>query len=126
MSPTQSILDQEEHICNLVRQLPDDKRLEFFRQAELLLKDPDTYATLNYLFIAGLHHFYLGRLIRGQINILVFCTGLILSLAGYALVGGMIIVTITLLELYALFNAQNIVAEYNNTVMEQIYNKLRQ
>jgi len=124
MSSTQSIQDQEEHLRDLVRQLPDAERLEFFRQAEGQLKDPDTYATLNYLFIAGLHHFYLGRFIRGLINVLVFCAGLVLLVAGYAMVGIVIIVTITVLELYALFDAQNIVAEHNNKVMEQIYNSL--
>lgn len=124
MSATDEIQDQEEHLRNLVRQLPDDKRLEYFRRSEKTLKDPDTYATLNYLFIAGLHHFYLGKWVRGLLNISVFGLGLLLLLAGHAIVGGLIILAISTIELYALFNAQNIIQKYNNSVMQQIYNDL--
>lgn len=124
MSATDKIQAQEEHLRNLVRQLPDDKRLEFFRRSETTLKDPDTYATLNYLFIAGLHHFYLGKWVRGLLNISVFGLGLLLLLAGHVIVGGLIILAISTIELYALFNAQNIIQKYNNSVMQQIYNDL--
>ncbi len=125
MSTADEIHAREESIRNLVQQLPDAKRLQFFSQAEKQLKDPDTYAVLNYLFIAGLHHFYLGRWGRGLINLAVFCSGLILLFAGYAMIGVFIMLGISLFELYALFNSQNIVAEYNNNVMEHIYRDLK-
>jgi hypothetical protein len=124
MNAIQAIQDQEESIRSRVRDLADDKRREFFRRSEQQLKDPDTYATLNYLFVAGLHHFYLGKWLQGLVNVLVFCSGIILFLAGFTLSGIGIVLAISLFELYALFNAQAIVAEYNNEVMEQIYNDI--
>jgi TM2 domain-containing membrane protein YozV len=124
MTTAAGIQDKEEYIRNLVRQLPDEMRLEFYRRVELQLKDPDTYATLNYLFIAGLHHFYLGKWVRGLTNLLVFCFGLVLVFTAFTMTGVLMIVLISLLELGALFNSQNIVAEYNNKLMEQIYNEV--
>ena len=65
MRSKEAVQEEEERLRKLVRELPDDKRLQFFQQVETDLKDPDTYATLNFLFIAGLHHFYLGKWFRG-------------------------------------------------------------
>ena len=58
MKTKEAVLEAEERIRKLVRELPDEKRLLFFQQAEKDLKDPDTYAALNALFVAGLHHFH--------------------------------------------------------------------
>ncbi len=125
MMKTEEMVQQdEERIRRLVRALPDEKRLQFFTQTEKELKDPDTYATLNYLFIAGLHHFYLNKWQRGAINLGVFLCGVVLLLLGTTLLGAMLLIAITLVELRALFQAQIIVQDYNNTVMETIYRRL--
>ncbi len=124
MSAIQTIQDQEESIRKQVRDLPDSKRVEFFRRSEQQLKDPDTYAVLNYLFVAGLHHFYLGKWMRGLVNLVIFCSGIMAFFLGFTLAGIVMVVTISLMELYALFNAQAIVTEYNNAVMQQIYNDI--
>lgn len=124
MSMTQDVLDREEAIRTLVRQLPDDKRQQFFALAAQQLKDPDTYAVLNYLFIAGLHHFYLGNWLQGAINLLIFSFGLVLLLTGHSLFGLMLILVISVMELPALFKAQAIVSKYNNETMERIYQEL--
>lgn len=127
MMKTEEMVQQdEERIRRLVRALPDEKRLRFFTQTEKELKDPDTYATLNYLFIAGLHHFYLNKWQRGAINLGVFLCGVVLLLLGTTLLGAMLLIAITLVELRALFQAQIIVQDYNNTVMETIYRQLSQ
>ena len=115
---------EEERIRKLVRQLPDDKRFVFFQQMERQLKDPDTYATLNYLFIAGLHHFYLGNWLRGLINLVVFLTGAVLLFTPFFFVGVLLIIIITLIELYALFKSQLIVQAHNNAVMQKIYREM--
>ena len=97
----------------------------FFKESDKRLKDPDTYAALNYIFIAGLHHFYLGKWQRGLLNIVVFWTGVIFLFNGYTSIGIVIIIAITILEFYELFKSEIIVKEHNNSVMEQIYHDLQ-
>lgn len=121
MASNEEVQDKEESIRKLVRDLPDDKKFRFFKESEKKLKDPDTYATLNYIFIAGLHHFYLGKWRRGLLNIAVFCVGVILLFSDYIGTGVIIILAISIFELYELFNSQTIVQEHNNNVMEEIY-----
>lgn len=121
MQTREAIEQQEEAIRERVNRLPDGQRLEFYRRSERQLKDPDTYAALNWLFIAGLHHFYLRRWLRGLVNLAIFCGGIALVLTGMITAGTIVLLAITAVELYALFNSQNIVAEYNNAVMEKIH-----
>lgn len=124
MRTKQAIQEEEERIRKLVRELPDDKRLQFFQQVEKDLKDPDTYATLNFLFIAGLHHFYLGKWFRGLVNFSIFLLGGILLFTPAVILGVFLLLAITIAELMALFKAQIVVQEYNNGVMERIYRGL--
>ena len=119
MKSKQQLDDDEEAIRIRVRALSDEQRLAFFSQTEKSLKDPDTYAALNFFFIAGLHHFYLGRNVRGTINVVIFLLGVITIIAGFYL-------AISVTELSALFQAQRIVQAYNNDVMEKIYQELTQ
>lgn len=124
MKDNEAILEEEERIRRLVRELPDEKRVLFFKQAEKHLKDPDTYAVLNYLFIAGLHHFYLGKWIRGSINLFIFLMGVVLLFTGLAFTGVLLLVIISAIELKALFKSQIVVQDYNNGVMEAIYREI--
>lgn len=118
------VTEEEERIRELVRQLPDDKRFVFFQEAEKRLKDPDTYATLNYLFIAGLHHFYLGNWLRGVTNLAIFLIGIVMLFTSMRIVGILLILTVSVIELYALFKSQIIVQAYNNAVMKKIYQEI--
>lgn len=124
MKDNEAIQQEEERIRRLVRELPDEKRALFFKQAEKHLKDPDTYATLNFLFIAGLHHFYLGKWIRGSINLFIFLMGVVLLFTGLAFTGVLLLVVISVIELKALFKSQIVVQDYNNGVMEAIYREI--
>ena len=124
MKAGEVIQAEEERIRQWVRELPDDKRLAFFKQAEKSLKDPDTYATLNYLFIAGLHHFYLGKWIRGSINLLIFVAGVLCIFTGLTGLGIQILIAISAVELKALFKAQLVIQDYNNGVMHAIYREI--
>ncbi len=124
MRSKEAVQEEEEHLRKLVRELPDDKRLQFFQQVETDLKDPDTYATLNFLFIAGLHHFYLGKWFRGLVNLSIFFLGVILLFTPAVILGVFLLLAVTIIELKALFNSQIVVQEYNNDVMERIYRAL--
>ena len=124
MKADEVIQAEEERIRQWVRELPDDKRLAFFKQAEKSLKDPDTYATLNYLFIAGLHHFYLGKWIRGSINLLIFVAGVLCIFTGLTGLGILILIAISAVELKALFKAQLVIQDYNTGVMQAIYREI--
>jgi TM2 domain-containing membrane protein YozV len=117
----EAIQEEEERIRKLVRELPDEKRLLFFQQAEKNLKDPDTYATLNFLFVAGLHHFYLGQWVRGSINLFIFLAGVVFLFSGQVAIGIVLLIAISMVELRALFAAQTVVQDYNNAEMERIY-----
>ncbi|SEG00980.1 hypothetical protein [Nitrosomonas ureae] len=119
-----AVQEEEERLRKLVRTLPDDKRLQFFQQAEKNLKDPDTYAALNFLFIAGLHHFYLGKWLRGLVNLSIFLQGVVLLFTPAVILGVLLLLAVTIIELKALFNSQIVVQEYNNSVMERIYRAL--
>ena len=121
MKTKEAIQEEEERIRKLVRDLPDEKRLLFFQQAEKNLKDPDTYATLNFLFVAGLHHFYLGQWVRGSINLFIFLAGVVFLFSGQVAIGIVLLIAISMVELRALFAAQTVVQDYNNAVMERIY-----
>lgn len=124
MKTQQAIQDDEERIRRLVRELPDEQRLQFFQQTEQRLKDPDTYATLNYLFIAGLHHFYLQKWLRGSINLSIFLLGMMLLFTGLAVLGVIVLISITVVELKALFKSQQVIQDYNNNVMESVYREI--
>ena len=121
----QNEVDAEEEAIRLtVRELPDEQRKTYFEQAEQKLKDPDTFAVLNYLFIAGLHHFYLGRWLRGLINLAVFGASVYLMYLEQWRNGLIVFGIITALELYALFRSQIIVQDYNNRISRKILDSI--
>lgn len=109
----EAVRAEEEAIREQVRQLPDDQRAAFFHRYNKELRDPDTYAVLNWLFLAGLHHFYLGRVQRGLVNLVAMVVGLVLLVIGIGF-GGLVILVVLLVELPALFRSQVIVMDYNN------------
>ncbi len=125
MLSNDEVLEEEERLRKLIRELPDDKRFQFHQSAEKQLKDPDTYATLNYIFIAGLHHFYLRKWMRGLFNIAVFLGGAIMLFSPLAVIGVVLIIAVSVIELYALFRSQIIVHAYNNAIMEKIYREIK-
>lgn len=103
---------EEEEIRREVRDLPDELRQRYFKLIEKKLRDPDTYAVLNWLFV-GLHHMYLGRWLRGFLNIFLIIVAIMTIPIG---VGLFILFAVLLAELIQLFRSQTIVADYNNEV----------
>lgn len=122
----QSIVDEQtEQIRRQVRELSDDRRKQYYQLLDKRIKDPDTYATLNYIFIAGLHHFYIGKWQLGLLNISAFGGGVALIVAGLVELGIAAIVGIALFELYELFRSQIIIQAHNNhistTTLAEVY-----
>lgn len=116
----QQVDAEEEQIREWVAALPDEQRKVFYQQLKPLLRDPDTYATLNWCFLAGLHHFYLGLWGRGLVNLLIFIVGAALLFTPLVLVGIAMLVFITVIELWALFRAQIIIQHWNNQLMRRL------
>ena len=110
------VSEQQEQIRRQVRELSDEKRKLYYRIFEKRVKDPDTYATLNYIFIAGLHHFYIGKWQLGLLNITAFGGGIALIVAGFVEIGIAAIIGIALFELYELFRSQVIIQAHNNQI----------
>ena len=120
----QELSDREERLREQIRQLSDEQRKYYYRLERERLKDPDTYAVLNYFFIAGLHHFYLGRTNRGLINIALMVVGLLL-LPLFAPLGIILLVTVFIVELPQLFKSQRIVYAHNLDLMDDILETVR-
>jgi len=115
---------EEEELRQKVRQLEDQQRAAFYASIKPKLRDPDTYAALNWFFVTGIHHFYLGRWVWGIIDLLVFIFGIALILGGYVAAGIVLILTISALELWALFRSQIIVQDQNNQIYREELDKI--
>jgi len=116
---SQEFIEQEDELIRKsINNLSDDDRKAYYRIIKPLIKDPDTYAALNWFFIAGLHHFYLKHWIKGCVSLSIFLFGIVLVIAGLLGPGILILLLIFIIELYALFNSQLIVQNYNLQVMK--------
>ncbi|HEX5056949.1 MAG TPA: TM2 domain-containing protein [Gammaproteobacteria bacterium] len=111
---------EEERLRALARDLPDAQRKAFFQEATEQLRDPDTYAVLNWFFLAGLHHLYLGKWIKGLCNLAVFVAGIVLMFVRSVWLGLGLILLVTVWELWALFRAQIIVQDWNNRLYRDL------
>ena len=113
---------KEDELRSEISALIEEHRKSFYKSFSNNIKDADTYAVLNFFFITGLHHFYLGNHIQGSINLSGLLAGVILMLGGIDgpwVLGLSIIILIILIELPALFRSQIIVKNYNNLLSEQ-------
>jgi len=111
---------EEDRLRAAAASLPDRERAAFYREAQRRLRDPDTYAVLNWFFMVGLHHFYLGRYGRGLMDIGLVAAGIMLMMSGHVLVGLAAILVVFVIELQALFRSQVIVQAWNNGIQRQL------
>ena len=122
---TEQLRREENQLRDQVAALSLDQKKVYYAQELQHIKDPDTYAALNWFCVAGLHHFYLGKWQRGLINLLVMFLGLILCITGFfSLVGAGLIILVFIIELPQLFNSENMIHRYNNQIMKNILQKL--
>ena len=119
-----AVRDEEDAIRDALAELGPEQRKAYYRLSENRIKDPDTYATVNYFLVCGLHHFYLGRWLRGAINLIAFVVGAVFLFTPTLIVGVIIIAAIVAVELPALFMSQSIVRDYNNKQARQILDEL--
>jgi hypothetical protein len=117
-------LQKEESLRSRAAQLDDAKRKIYYARLDKSIKDPDTYAVLNWIFLAGLHHFYLKKYLRGSLNLGGFLLGVAMLFTPFFIVGIIIIGLILIFELYELFFSQTIILEYNNKIAEDILAEL--
>ncbi len=109
----ESLKQEEDDLRKHISQLDQDTKKVYYRLEEKRVKDPDTYAVLNYFFAAGLHHFYLGETVKGLVNVALMLAGIItIEYYGWVLILGVFI-----FELPQLFNSEKIILAHNNQVM---------
>ena len=115
-----AIRAEEDAIRDRLAALSPEQRKAYYQMSEDRIRDPDTYATVNYFLVCGLHHFYLGRWVRGAINLIAFLVGVVLLFTPTAWIGVVIIAVILAVELPALFMSQSIVRDHNNKQAREI------
>jgi len=112
---------EENQLREQIASLSVEQKRQYYAQELKHIKDPDTYAALNWIFLAGLHHFYLGKWQRGLINLASMCVGLIFYFSGiFALFGAVLILFVFIIELPQLFNSENVIHNYNNQLMKKL------
>ncbi|KMV30991.1 hypothetical protein L4D00_15100 [Photobacterium swingsii] len=122
-----ALKQQEDNLRGQVRQLTDAQRKQYYQLEVDQVKDPDTFAVLNWFFVAGLHHFYLGKFVRGGVNLSLFLLSiLLLVIYPNHWVGYSVLIGILVIELPQLLNSQNIVHHHNNQIMTKCLAKVLQ
>ncbi|MBR9726880.1 TM2 domain-containing protein [Shewanella intestini] len=118
------VLEQsEERLRQQVNDLPNEQRKQFYQRQSQQLKDPDTYAAFNWLFLGGVHHCYLGKYLLFAIELFI----LMISITGIAMGYSLCYLGIAILvayELPQLFFSQKIVRQHNNKLSHKILTDL--
>lgn len=117
--PIEEVEEKEESLRCKVQQLEPSQQKVFYQRQSKLLKDPDTYATMNWFCIIGLHHLYLGRYAIFAIELTVFLLALGAILMGLGF-GFLILLVLFILELPQLFFSQRIIRNYNYQVSRRV------
>ncbi|GLR05412.1 TM2 domain-containing protein [Vibrio hyugaensis] len=124
LEPLEELEKKEEYLRQQVNTLPDEQRKAYFKELKLRLKDPDTYAALNWFFLGGVHHFYLGKYPLFIAELVLFVLGVTGLFLGH-MSAGLIILLLVLYELPHLFFSQKIARQHNYEVSCEIYNEVR-
>ena len=120
--PIDVLEDKEEQLRKKVNDLPEVVRKDFFRKQSAQIKDPDTYAALNWLCVGGFHHLYLGRNLLFAVEFVSLVIAVLLIILGYDRVGiGMLIIMVCI-ELPQLFMSQKIARQRNYEISSEIFN----
>lgn len=122
---------QENALREQVALLAAEQKQQYYALILKRIKDPDTYAALNWAFIAGAHHFYLGKWFWGIFDFALMCFGVVwlffsASDPNDIWVGIVAIAIVFIIELPQLFNSQNIIHRYNNRVLASCLEEVSQ
>ncbi len=114
----------EELLRTQVSLLPESQRKEFYKRQSEELKDPDTYAALNWLFLGGFHHCYLGKYAIFAVELILLSVSIIGFILGHpsAL---LILILFVAYELPQLFFSQKIARQHNYNLSCEIFNDVR-
>lgn len=112
---------QEDALRDEIGDLPPNQRKQYYELEKQAIRDPDTYAVLNYFFVCGLHHFYLGKTRYGLLNVFFMLVGLFF----WEFYGWVLVVLVFVVELPQLFRSQRIVQQYNLNVMRETLEEIR-
>ncbi|HDM8062226.1 hypothetical protein [Vibrio harveyi] len=122
--PIEQLEKQEELLRSQVNSLPEHQKKEFYERQSKSLKDPDTYATLNWFFLGGFHHCYLGKYALFALELIL----LIVSIVGFVLghpSAFLILALLIIYELPQLFFSQKIARQHNYQLSCEILNEVR-
>ena len=129
MARRRDLAREEDGLRSQVTGLPAEQRRHYYEIESEGIRDPDTYAALNYLIVGGLHHFYLGKVMYGVINLTLTVIGAVLIVIFYHddswPLGFFIIGFVVLIELPQLFRSQTIVEKHNILVMKNSLEETR-
>lgn len=111
--------DQKSSLEAVISRLPAEERCDFLRQQAKILRDPGVFALLLWLFGAGAHHLYLRQywLASFDISIALTAIGLIFLTpiqSTSAIFGGVMLLSIVIMNLPYFMFAGRYVLEYNN------------
>ncbi|AXB33381.1 hypothetical protein DSB67_18160 [Vibrio campbellii] len=122
--PIEQLEKQEELLRSQANSLPEYQKKEFYERQSKSLKDPDTYATLNWFFLGGFHHCYLGKYALFALELIL----LIVSIVGFVLghpSAFLILALLIIYELPQLFFSQKIARFHNYQLSCEIFNEVR-
>ncbi|GAA6171014.1 hypothetical protein NBRC116592_06840 [Colwellia sp. KU-HH00111] len=116
---------EENELREQIASLSIEQKRQYYAQEVKHMKDPDTYAALNWICVMGLHHFYLGKWQRGLVNLTLMIIGILLYFSGtFPLIGIAVVAFVFVIELPQLFNSERIIYRYNNQLMRSILKQL--
>ena len=118
---SESLRLEENQLREQIAQLSSEQKKHYYVLESKQVKDPDTYAALNWAFLAGLHHCYLGKWLWGLLDLSLMLFGVLLFfITDNALIGLGVLFFVFIIELPQLLNSQNIIYQYNNQVMQRL------
>ena len=122
--PLQTLEKNEELFRQQLNGLSKEQRKAFYEVQSQKLKDPDTYAALNWLFLGGIHHLYLRKYVLFVIEVMLLTISIIGFFLGHAS-SIYIIILLSVYELPQLFFSQKIARQYNYNLSCHILSEVR-
>jgi len=123
--PLQELEKNEELLRVQLNALSKEQKKSFYAVQSKNLKDPDTYAALNWFFIGGIHHFYLRKYALFVTELILLTLSIIGLFLGYES-AIYIIILLCIYELPQLFFSQKIARQYNYNMSCDLLNEVRQ
>lgn len=115
------IEDKEENLRKQISKLSSPYRKNYYRELEGKLKDPDTYAVINWvMYFGGFHNLYLGlyKTFFIEFSIAFICYSLLILGLEIAIIP---LICMYIYELPALFFSQKIVRYKNYQISKELF-----